>query len=92
MAGYLRLEYAGAGYHVTARGNDRTPTFHGEADRRHLLAMLTDMLERDEVRSTFAVKSVARPCGRSGMGWGSRVPRCAGQPNVFANGWPRRQA
>jgi hypothetical protein len=92
MARHLRLEYAGAVYHVTARGNDRTPIFHSEADRRHLLAVLTDMLERYEGRSTFAVKSAARPCGRSGMGWGSRVPRCAWRPNVFASDWPRMQA
>ena len=46
MARHLRLEYAGAVYHVTARGNDRAAIFHTEQDRRHLLEVLASMMER----------------------------------------------
>jgi REP element-mobilizing transposase RayT len=46
MARHLRLEYAGAVYHVTARGNDRSTIFHTEEDRRHLLEVLAGMMGR----------------------------------------------
>ena len=46
MARHLRLEYAGAVYHVTARGNDRSAIFHTEEDRRHFLEVLAAMMER----------------------------------------------
>lgn len=46
MARHLRLEYAGAVYHVTARGNDRSVIFHTEEDRVHLLEVLAVMMER----------------------------------------------
>ena len=49
MARYLRVAYAGAVYHVTARGNDRSKIFHTEADRTHLLALLGEMMDRYEV-------------------------------------------
>lgn len=49
MARHLRLEYAGAVYHVTARGNDRSVIFHTEEDRRHLLEVLAEMMERHAV-------------------------------------------
>ncbi|MFQ5846886.1 MAG: transposase [Candidatus Methylomirabilales bacterium] len=40
MARQLRLEYAGALYHVTARGNARQPIYEDEADRRRFLELL----------------------------------------------------
>ena len=46
MARHLRLEYAGAVYHVTARGNDRAAMFHTEQDRRHLLEVVASLLDR----------------------------------------------
>jgi REP element-mobilizing transposase RayT len=49
MARHLRLEYPGALYHVTARGNDRCPIFHTVADRTHLLEVLAEMMARHEV-------------------------------------------
>ena len=49
MARHLRIEYPGALYHVAARGNDRRPIFETDEDRRHLLALLTEGVERYEV-------------------------------------------
>jgi len=49
MARHLRLEYPGAVYHVTARGNDRGAIFHTAEDRTHLLELLCAMMERHEV-------------------------------------------
>ena len=39
MARQLRLEYPGALYHVTARGNEQYTIFHDETDRRHFLTL-----------------------------------------------------
>ena len=39
MARQLRLEYPGALYHVTARGNEQHTIFHDETDRRHFLTL-----------------------------------------------------
>jgi putative transposase len=50
MARQLRVEYAGALYHVTARGNDRRPIFETNEDRKHLLELLAEGIERYEVR------------------------------------------
>ena len=49
MARHLRVEYPGALYHITARGNDRRPIFETVEDRRHLLDLLAQGLERYEV-------------------------------------------
>jgi len=40
MARPIRVEFPGAVYHVTARGNERRPTFRDEVDRRQFLATL----------------------------------------------------
>ena len=50
MARKLRIEYPGAMYHVTARGNDGQKIFETVADRRHLLELLVEGVERYEVR------------------------------------------
>ena len=50
MARHLRIEYPGALYHITARGNDRRPIFETVEDRPHLLELLTEGMERYEVR------------------------------------------
>ena len=50
MARHLRVEYPGALYHVTARGNDRGAIFETVEDRVHLLEVLAEGLERFEVR------------------------------------------
>lgn len=46
MARPLRLEFPGALYHVTARGDRREPIFEDEADREELLAIFEHALER----------------------------------------------
>jgi len=50
MARHLRIEYPGALYHITARGNDRRPIFETLEDRKHLLELLAKGLERYEVQ------------------------------------------
>ncbi len=39
MARQLRVEYPGALYHLTARGNNQQPIFHDETDRQHFLKL-----------------------------------------------------
>ncbi len=46
MARPLRLEFPGAVYHVTGRGNARTAVFVDDADRRQFLDELSDVVER----------------------------------------------
>ena len=46
MARPLRIEFPGAVYHVTARGNERTPIYRGDRDRRRFLTILADVIEQ----------------------------------------------
>jgi REP element-mobilizing transposase RayT len=46
MARPLRLEYCGAVYHITARGNARNPIFHSDNDRNLFLEILHKVTER----------------------------------------------
>ena len=46
MARPLRLEYAGALYHVTARGNARQDIFLDDEDRRRFLGVLERVVAR----------------------------------------------
>lgn len=46
MARSLRIEYAGAYYHVMARGNQRKPIFKDDDDRRFFLACLSECCEK----------------------------------------------
>jgi REP element-mobilizing transposase RayT len=45
MARPLRIEFPGALYHVTSRGNAREAIFHGDPDRRAFLDVLADVIE-----------------------------------------------
>jgi putative transposase len=45
MARPLRIQFPGALYHVTSRGNARAPIFEGDADRRLLLRILGEVVE-----------------------------------------------
>ena len=45
MARPLRLEHAGALWHVTSRGNERRTIFRDDRDRRFFLALLADTVE-----------------------------------------------
>ena len=40
MARHLRLEFEGAIYHVTARGNERSDIFRDDGDKRTFLEKL----------------------------------------------------
>jgi hypothetical protein len=44
MARPLRIEFPGALYHVTSRGNARAPIFLEDCDRRLLLRILSDVV------------------------------------------------
>jgi putative transposase len=50
MARPIRIEYEGAVYHVTIRGNERKPLFKTDADRERFLLALSDSLDRYGVR------------------------------------------
>ncbi|MBC7220921.1 transposase [Candidatus Bipolaricaulota bacterium] len=46
MARPLRIEYPGALYHVTSRGNARQEVFRDDVDRRRFLEVLSQVIER----------------------------------------------
>lgn len=46
MARPLRIEYPGAVYHVTSRGNERKPIYRTDADRERFLAVLARVTAR----------------------------------------------
>lgn len=50
MARPLRIEYEGALYHVTARGNERRKTFFSHRDYEKFLAYV------DEARAKFGIR------------------------------------
>ena len=50
MARPLRIEKVGGWYHVTARGNERKAIFRDDADRRHFLEIVAEMVPRFRLR------------------------------------------
>jgi putative transposase len=46
MARPLRIEYEGAFYHVTARGNERKEIYKNDRDREKFLEYLASAVER----------------------------------------------
>lgn len=46
MARPLRIEYDGALYHVTSRGNERKPIFKDDTDRELFLDILSHVTDR----------------------------------------------
>jgi len=50
MARAQRIEYEGAVYHVTARGNERRAIFRDDADREHFLRVLHESVTAFEIR------------------------------------------
>ena len=46
MARPLRIEYAGALYHVTARGNEKKDIYFTEADRVEFLKLMGKVSDR----------------------------------------------
>jgi REP element-mobilizing transposase RayT len=49
MARPLRLEYEGAVYHVTIRGNQRGIIFQEDSDRERFIEILAESVERYEI-------------------------------------------
>ena len=54
MARPLRIEFAGAVYHVTSRGNARRKIFLDDEDREGFLATLSWVVESDSGGSAMA--------------------------------------
>lgn len=50
MARPLPVEFAGAVYHVMARGNERRPVFRDDQDRKRFLETISEMVEQFGVR------------------------------------------
>jgi REP element-mobilizing transposase RayT len=50
MARPLRLNYAGAWYHVTSRGNERKAIYRDDRDRMHFVELFSAWRERFRVR------------------------------------------
>ncbi len=50
MARPLRIEYPGAWYHVTARGNERRAIFRSARDREHFIELLEVCVARFSLR------------------------------------------
>ena len=50
MARPLRIEYEGAHYHVTTRGNERKAIFRDDIDRRKFLEILSRADEQFDIR------------------------------------------
>ena len=50
MARHLRLEFGGAIYHVTSRGNERSDIFKEDADKERFLEKLAENVEQHHVR------------------------------------------
>ena len=46
MARPLRVQFPGATYHVTSRGNERRPIFRDDRDREKFLELLNEVVER----------------------------------------------
>jgi hypothetical protein len=46
MARPLRIEFSGALYHITSRGNNRTTIYRGDKDHRGFLDLLSNGCER----------------------------------------------
>jgi len=50
MARPLRIEFPGAIYNPTGRGNDRAPSYQDNDDRVGFLKILADLIERNNWR------------------------------------------
>src|SRR5580704_3327382 len=96
MARPLRIEYAGAVYHVMARGNQGAPVFSDDMDRRFFLATLGEACEKTGWRVHAYVLMgnhyhllVETPEGNlvAGMKWlqGAYTQRFNGRHEVFGH-------
>ena len=46
MARAMRIEFPDAVYHISSRGNERRDIFRDDADRRHFLEFLWEVVRR----------------------------------------------
>jgi len=69
MARQLRIEYEGAFYHVTSRGNQRGKIFWDDKDRKKLKAII----ERTKERYLFGIGEIYS--SESGEGQGGEKAR-----------------
>ncbi len=53
MARPLRINYSGAFYHVTSRGNERKNVFKSKRDREKFFEYLESAMKDNGVRSSF---------------------------------------
>jgi hypothetical protein len=56
----LRIEYPGAFYHVTSRGNERRTVFQSNRDREKYLSYLESAHERDTADKDVCGKELSR--------------------------------
>lgn len=73
MAWKLRVEYAGAVYHVMNRGDRRKPIFKDEKDRRCFLATLEETRQKTG-RQVQAWCLMSEPPGMSRPLWPGQPP------------------
>ena len=80
MSRPLRLEFEGALYHVTSRGNRREPIVGDDADRQAWLAVLEQGLERfdsssrrGQVLPFASPPHMLHPCPAPSV-WNSKAP------------------
>jgi len=59
MARPLRIEYPGAYYHVTSRGNERKAIFRDDRDRERLLELLDRAVEHFHLRLCLDEQSLS---------------------------------
>ena len=73
MARALRLEFSGALYHVTARGNERRALFRDDADRRDYLDLLARCRQKFGFQLAFHTAApTPHPVSKSGL-----TPTCS---------------
>ena len=77
MSRPLRIEFPGAIYHVTSRGDRREPIFEDESDRAALLGVLEEGMQCDDR-------------GQACKGVGVRPARCTFRGFVRAPFCPQR--
>jgi hypothetical protein len=69
MGRQLRIEYQGALYHITSRGNGRKKIFRDDGDRTHFLEILADYHHRfsSEINSHLCFLIKEEYCLSSGI-------------------------
>jgi putative transposase len=71
MARPLRIEYEGAYYHVTTRGNERKAIFRDDLDRRKFLELIGRAVEQFDIRvhAYVLMDNHYHLVGRNPPGW-----------------------